>query len=72
MVLVRGEKPVVGLEIKYTNAPALSRGNYIASQDPGTIPLFVVTPSADDFRLDKQVQVCSLRTVWHHLAASNV
>ena len=35
MVLVRGDTPVVGIEIKYTNAPSLSRGNYIAGQDLG-------------------------------------
>lgn len=72
LVLVRGDKPVVGIEIKYTNAPTLSRGNYIASRDLGTIPLLVVTPSAEDFRLDQQVQICSLATVWQHLSALGV
>lgn len=72
LVLVRGDKPVVGIEIKYTNAPTLSRGNYIASRDLGTIPLLVVTPSAEDFRLDQQVQICSLATVWQHLSAFEV
>ncbi|WP_229364460.1 DUF4143 domain-containing protein [Fibrella aestuarina] len=46
LVLVRGGRPVVGLDIKYTNAPTLSRGNYIASRDLGGIPILVVTPSA--------------------------
>ena len=72
LVLVRGDKPIVGIEIKYTNAPTLSRGNYIASQDLGRIPLLVVTPSAEDFRLSEQVQVCSLATVWQQLARFNV
>ncbi|SOD78726.1 ATP-binding protein [Spirosoma fluviale] len=72
LVLVRGEKPIIGIEIKYTNAPTLSRGNYIASRDLGSIPLLVVTPSAEDFKLDKQVQVCSLATVWHYLGAYGV
>ncbi|GAA4421421.1 hypothetical protein GCM10023187_57290 [Nibrella viscosa] len=67
LVLVRGTKPVVGIEIKYTNAPTLSRGNYIATRDLGNIPLVVVTPSAEDFRLDERVQVCSLRSVWQYL-----
>jgi uncharacterized protein len=67
LVLVRGGKPVIGLEIKYSNAPTLSRGNYIASRDLGNLPLLVVTPSAEDFRLDPQVQVCSLTTLWQHL-----
>ena len=72
LVLVKGDKPVVGIEIKYTNAPTLSRGNYIAGQDLGNIPILVVTPSADDFRMDKQVQVCSLTTLWQHLTPFNV
>ena len=67
LVLVRGDKPIVGIEIKYTNAPTLSRGNYIAGRDLGDIPLLVVTPSAEDFRISEQVQVCSLPTVWPHL-----
>ncbi|GAB3222459.1 ATP-binding protein [Spirosoma arcticum] len=72
LVLVRGGQPVVGIEIKYTNAPVLSRGNYIASRDLNTIPLLVVTPSAQDFRLDAQAQVCSVATLWQHLLPYNV
>lgn len=67
LLLVRGNHPIVGLEIKYTNAPKLSRGNHIASRDLGGIPLLVVTPSAQDFRSEEQTQVCSLRTVWQYL-----
>ncbi len=69
LVLVRGGKSVLGLEIKHTNAPVLSRGNYSASQDLGTIPILVVTPSAQDFRLNEQTQVCSLTSLWQHLKA---
>ena len=67
-----GGQPVVGLEIKYTNAPILSRGNYIASRDLGTLPLLVVTPSAQDFRPDTQTQVCSVASLWQHLLPYNV
>lgn len=72
LVLVRGNKPVVGLEIKYTNAPTLSRGNYIAGRDLGEIPLLIVTPSATDFRVDEQVQLCNLASVWQHLRPFDV
>ncbi len=67
LVLVLGGKLVVGLEIKYTNAPCLSRGNYNSSHDLGGIPLLIVTPSAVDFRLTEQVWVCSLESVWSYL-----
>lgn len=72
LVLVRGGQPVVGIEIKYTNAPVLSRGNYIASRDLGTLPLLIVTPSAQDFRPDTQTQVCSVASLWQHLSPYNV
>lgn len=72
LLLVRGGQPVVGIEIKYTNAPVLSRGNYIASRDLGTIPLLVVTPSAQDFRIDAHAQICSIATLWQHLIPYNV
>lgn len=72
LVLVRGNRPVVGLEIKYTNAPTLSRGNYIASRDLGEIPLLVITPSAADFRVNEHVQVCSLASVWQYLGTLGV
>lgn len=67
LVLVRGSKPVIGIEIKYSNVPKLSRGNYIASRDLGDIPLLVVTPSAGDFRPDAQAQVCNVATLWQYL-----
>ena len=72
LVLVRGGQPVVAIEIKYTNAPVLSRGNYIASRDLGTIQLLVVTPSAQDFRPDAQTQVCSVATLWQYLLPYDV
>ena len=63
LVLVKGITPVLGVEIKYSNAPKLSRGNNIALEDLGGIPLVVVTPSAEDFRLAKNIKVCSMKTL---------
>jgi uncharacterized protein len=67
LVLVRGANPVLGIEIKYSNSPKLSRGNYIASQDLGDIPLLVITPSATDYKISENVEVCSLQTLNQHL-----
>lgn len=67
LVLVRGANPVLGIEIKYSNSPKLSRGNYIASQDLGDIPLLVITPSATDYKMAENVEVCSLQTLNQHL-----
>lgn len=67
LILVRGVSPVLGIEIKYSNSPQLSRGNTIAAQDLGSLPLFVITPSAEDYRLSENVQVCSVQTFKEHL-----
>ena len=67
LVVVRGANPVLGIEIKYSNSPRLSRGNYIALKDLGDIPLLVITPSATDFKMAENVEVCSLQTLNEHL-----
>lgn len=63
LVLVKGITPVLGVEIKYSNAPKLSRGNNIALEDLGGIPLIVVTPSAEDYRMAENTKVCSMKTL---------
>lgn len=67
LVLVRGVSPVLGIEIKYSNSPKLSAGNYIAAKDLGDIPILVVTPSAGDYKLPQNVQVCELQSLKEHL-----
>jgi uncharacterized protein len=67
LLLVRGGNPVLGIEIKYSNSPKLSRGNYIAQKDLGEIPLLIVTPSAGDYKMADNIQVCSLLTLNEHL-----
>ena len=67
LVLVRGANPVLGIEIKYSNSPKLSRGNYIALKDLGDILLLVITPSATDFKMAENVEVCGLQTLNEHL-----
>jgi hypothetical protein len=72
LVLVRGTNPVLGIEIKYSNSPKLSRGNYIASKDLGDIPLLVITPSATDYKMAENVDVCSLQTLNSYLMSQNL
>ncbi|MCR9062581.1 MAG: ATP-binding protein [Cytophagales bacterium] len=47
LVLVKGTKPVLGIEIKTSNAPKITRGTTIASEDLGGIPVLIVTPSVE-------------------------
>lgn len=64
LVLVKGGKPVVALEIRYSNAPSLTRGNTQAISDLGIDQTLVVTPEADGYWLRKDVRVCSILGVW--------
>ena len=67
LVLVRGILPVLGIEIKYSNSPKLSVGNHTAVKDLGNIPMIVVTPSAGDYKMSQNVQVCDLQSLNKHL-----
>jgi uncharacterized protein len=72
LLLVRGGMPVLGIEIKYSNSPKLSRGNYIASEDLGNIPLLIITPSASDYKMAENVNVCGLQTLNSYLSSRNL
>ena len=67
LVLVKGSRPVLGVEIKSTNAPRLSRGNTIAAADLGGIPLLIVTPSvSEDYELKPGQRVTAFERVLGH------
>lgn len=72
LLLVRGGLPVLGIEVKYSNSPKLSRGNYIASEDLGNIPLLIITPSASDYKMAENVEICSLETLNSYLLSRNL
>lgn len=72
LILVKGGKPVIGLEIRYSNAPSLTRGNTQAITDLGLDQALVVTPEADGYWLRKDVRVCNVQSVWGHLGELGV
>jgi len=68
LVLVKGNVPVLGIEIKYSNAPSPSKGNTVAAQDLGDIPVLLVTPSVDeDYSLVRKKTVTSFARLGLHL-----
>lgn len=69
LCLVRGNEPVASFEIKLSNNPSASKGNTEAIQDLGTNHNFIITPSAADYKSNPRWQVCSLNSVWEHLAS---
>lgn len=67
LLLVKGSKPVLGIEIKLTNAPKLNRGATVASDDLGGIPILVVTPSVtEDYDLKPGQTVTAFTRLLDH------
>ncbi len=67
LVLVQDTQVKATLEIKYGNAPNISRGNTVAIDDLGAKLNLVVTPQADDYWHRPNLRVCSIATVWQYL-----
>lgn len=60
LVLVQGNEAMSCIEIKYTAAPALSKGFQISIEDLGTKKNFIITPRSDTYPISKNVTVCNL------------
>lgn len=69
LVLVKGLNPVLGIEIKYANAPKITKGTTVASQDLDNIPVLVVTPFAtEDYELSPTTKVTDFKRLFNHLS----
>lgn len=62
LVISRGLKVIASVEIKYSNSPHLTKGNFLAFDDLKAPINFVITPSSDDFFLKEKLKVCSLKS----------
>jgi uncharacterized protein len=60
LVLIKGIKPVAGIEIKYSNSPSLSRGVHECIADLKTERNFVITPSSLSVTTKENIRVVSL------------
>ncbi len=63
IVITRGDKPEILIEVKYSTTPKPSKGFYIAQSDLGTTKQFVISPVETSFFLNVDVQVIGI----HHL-----
>lgn len=64
LVLVKGMEPIVGLEIKLSNAPKITKGTTIASQDFDDMPVYVVTHSTtEDYAHNDLITVTSFERI---------
>ncbi len=62
LVFTKGLTIIATAEIKYSNAPQLSKGNFNALEDLNAIRNYVITPSSDDYLMRDNIQVCSLKS----------
>lgn len=72
LVLVRGLKPVVSMEIKLSLAPALKRGSTESVNDLMTEHNFVVTPAGGNMPLKPSWIHCNLKEVLTQLKALDI
>ncbi|MCX6236192.1 MAG: ATP-binding protein [Bacteroidia bacterium] len=62
LVFTKGLQVIATAEIKYTNSPALSKGNYSAFEDLNAPMNFVITPSSDDYLIRDNIRACSIKS----------
>ncbi len=62
LVFSRGYTVVATVEVKYSNSPQLTKGNFQAIVDLKAPKNYVITPSSDDFMMKENVRVCSLKS----------
>jgi hypothetical protein len=62
LVFTKGLTVVATAEIKYSNSPQLTKGNFQAFSDLNAPMNFVITPSSDNYLLKEHIRICSLRT----------
>lgn len=61
LVLSYSNGKKIGIEIKFSSTPSLSKGNYEAMKDLQLDKLYVLTPTNDRFPLKEQVEVIGLK-----------
>jgi hypothetical protein len=61
LVFTKGLTVVAAAEIKYSNSPQLTKGNFLAFDDLKAPMNYVITPSSDDYLFKERVRVCSLK-----------
>jgi len=60
LVLVQNNVPTKAIEIKFSNAPKVSKGFYIACNDLDIADKFIITPDSNTYPLNESTMVMSL------------
>ncbi len=61
LVLIKNVKVKAAIEIKNSNSPRMTKGNTLAIATLKSQQNFIITPSADDYFIKKNVRVCSIK-----------
>jgi len=62
LVIVKSQKPIVSIEIKFTASPKLTRGTSTAFNDLASKHNFIITPNSDDYLIKENIRVCNVLT----------
>lgn len=60
LVLTQGNQPVACIEIKFSSAPVLSKGFYIAAEDLGAANNYIIVPEIQEYSPKENLTVTSL------------
>ena len=64
LVLIKGNRPVIGIEVKYSNAPKITKGVTIASKDFDNLPVWIVTPGVEEnYSINQYTSVTGLKGI---------
>jgi uncharacterized protein len=69
LVLTLSNQKQIGVEIKLSSSPSLSRGNYEVMNDLQLEQLYVIIPSSDEYLLKENIQVLGLRSFINKIVA---
>ncbi len=61
LVFTRGLTVIATAEIKYSNSPHLTKGNFQAFDDLNAPMNYVITPFSDDYLFKERIRICSLQ-----------
>ncbi len=62
LLLTKTGKPEIGIEIKYSSSPKISRGMKQSFSDLQTQLNYIIIPETDEYMISENIRVCSLVT----------
>jgi predicted AAA+ superfamily ATPase len=65
LLLIKGNRPLVGIEVKYSNAPKITKGTTVASKDFDNLPIWIVTPGVEEnYAINQHTSVTGLKGIF--------